>query len=162
MKIFIKIFLTVLALYAIVCVLLFFNQEKLIFYPTKLDPHFQFAFAGKFEEINIKTPDNKILNGVLFKADSTKGLIFYLHGNAGALDTWGDVTKTYTDMHYDVFMLDYRGYGKSEGQISSEHQFLDDVQLAYDHVNKKKKVSGKQDHCIGILDRYRGRSRHCC
>lgn len=126
----------VLALYVIVCVLLFFNQEKLIFYPTKLDTNFRFAFAGKFEEINIKTPDNKLLNGVLFKADSTKGLIFYLHGNAGALDTWGEVAKTYTAMHYDVFMLDYRGYGKSEGQINSQHQFLEDVQLAYDHMKK--------------------------
>ncbi|MDB5135463.1 MAG: alpha/beta hydrolase fold protein [Mucilaginibacter sp.] len=137
MRIFAKILLTLFAVYIIICVILFVNQEKLIFYPTKLDTHFQFAFQGQFEEVNIKTSDNKLLNGVLFKADSSKGLIFYLHGNAGALDTWGDVAKTYTDMHYDVFMLDYRGYGKSQGQITSQRQFLEDVQLAYDHIKKK-------------------------
>jgi pimeloyl-ACP methyl ester carboxylesterase len=137
MRPFIKILLALFVVYIIVCVILFDYQEKLIFYPTKLNSHFQFAFQGKFKEINIKTPDNKLLNGVLFKADSTKGLIFYLHGNAGALDSWGEVAKTYTDMHYDVFMLDYRGYGKSEGQINSQQQFFEDVQLAYDHMKKK-------------------------
>jgi alpha-beta hydrolase superfamily lysophospholipase len=117
--------------------MLYSNQEKMIFYPTKLSAGFQFPFQGKFDEINIKASDNKLLNGILFKADSAKGVIFYLHGNGGALDTWGEVAKTYIDMHYDVFMLDYRGYGKSEGWITSEHQFLDDVQLAYDHIKKK-------------------------
>jgi hypothetical protein len=39
-------------------------------------------------------------------------------------------------MHYDIFMPDYRGYGKSEGEISSEQQFFDDVQSAYDNLKK--------------------------
>jgi uncharacterized protein len=137
MRIFIKILITLFAVYITVCVILFVYQEKIIFYPTKLSSNFQFTFPGKFEEINIKTPANKLLNGVLFKADSTKGLIFYLHGNAGALDSWGEVAKTYTDMHYDVFMLDYSGYGKSGGQITSQLQFFEDVQLAYDQMKKK-------------------------
>jgi len=137
MRIFIKILATFAVIYIAICVILFVYQEKLIFYPTKLDSHFQFDFQGKFEEINIKTSDNKLLSGILFKADSAKGLIFYLHGNAGALDSWGEVAKTYTDMHYDVFMLDYRGYGKSEGQISSQQQFFEDVQLAYNSMKKK-------------------------
>jgi len=132
-----KISLTLFAIYISVCVILFARQEKLIFDPTKLSTDFKFAFDGKFEEVNIKTPDNKLLNGVLFKADSTKGLVFYLHGNAGALNTWGQVAKTYTDMHHDVFMLDYRGYGKSEGQINSQQQFFDDIQLAYNHMKKR-------------------------
>lgn len=137
MKSFIKILFVLFLVYAAVCLLLFVEQENLIFYPTKLDKQFQFAFDQKFEELNIKTRDNKLLNGLLFKADSTKGLIFYLHGNGGALDSWGEVAKTYTDMHYDVFMLDYRGYGKSEGQINSEHQFLDDVKLVYEQMKTR-------------------------
>ena len=34
-------------------------------------------------------------------------------------------------------MIDYRGYGKSQGHINSEQQFLEDVQLAYDFVKKR-------------------------
>jgi len=132
-----KIFIILLALYILACGLLFIFQEKLIFFPQKLDKNYQFSFDQKFEEINIKTQDNISLNGLLFKADSSKGLIFYLHGNAGSLSSWGDVAKTYTDLTYDLFMLDYRGYGKSEGSISSQGQLFKDIQQAYDELKKK-------------------------
>ncbi len=137
MRILIKTLLIVSSIYIGICLLLFFNQERLIFFPKYLDPHFQFTFQQKFEEVNIKTADNKTLSGILFKADSSKGVIFYLHGNAGALDSWGEVAKTYTNLHYDVFMIDYRGYGKSQGHIDNQQQFFGDVQSAYDFVKKK-------------------------
>ncbi len=120
-KILIKILSTAFLLVVIIFLLLFFFQEKLIFFPEKLDKNFKFNFPSKFDEINIKTGDNKLLNGLLFKADNPKGLIFYLHGNAGSLNSWGEVAKTYVNLHYDVFILDYRGYGKSEGSISSQN-----------------------------------------
>ena len=63
--------------------------------------------------------------------------MFYLHGNAGALDTWGDIAKVYTSLGYDIFILDYRGFGKSEGSIYSEEQFYKDVQAAYDVMRKE-------------------------
>ena len=40
-------------------------------------------------------------------------------------------------MNYDLFILDYRGYRKSEGNISSEEQLSKDVQLAYDKLKAK-------------------------
>ena len=122
--------------YVAICVLLFFFQEKLLFFPEKLDKHFQFTFNQRFDEITIKT-DNVLLNGLLFKSDSSKGLVFYLHGNGGSLNSWGVVAKTYTDLNYDVFILDYRGYGKSEGRISSQAQLYQDIQTAYDQLKTK-------------------------
>lgn len=123
--------------YILISMVLFFFQEKLIFFPEKLDKNFKFSFDQQFEEINIQTKDNKLLHGLLFQSDSSKGLIFYLHGNAGSLNSWGTVAKTYTTLHYDVFMLDYRGYGKSEGSINSQKQFFEDVQSAYDEMKKR-------------------------
>lgn len=131
----------ILIVYVVVCVLLFFFQEKLIFFPEKLDKDFKFTFTGSFEEIKIETPDDKLLHGLLFTADSSRGLIFYLHGNAGSVNSWGDVAKRYTDLDYDVFILDYRGYGKSEGSIHSQAQFYSDVQLAYDEMKKRYEES---------------------
>jgi len=127
----------VLVFYVVICVLLFFFQEKLIFSPEKLDKDFKFSFVQKFEEINIQTKNKKLLNGVLFTADSSKGLVFYLHGNAGSVRSWGEVAKRYTDLYYDVFILDYRGDGKSEGSIKSEKQFFDDIQAAYNEMKKR-------------------------
>jgi pimeloyl-ACP methyl ester carboxylesterase len=132
-----KVLTIVVGFCLIVCGILFFFQEKLIFFPQKLEKGYKFNFDQKFEEINIKTKDKKLLNGILFKADSSRGLIFYLHGNAGSLNSWGGVAKTYTDLNYDVFILDYRGYGKSEGSIEGQGQLFQDIQTVYDELKHK-------------------------
>lgn len=127
----------VIGIYVIFCLLLYFFQEKLIFIPDKLDKNYKFNFEQKFEEVNITASDGKVLNGVLFKSDSSKGLVFYLHGNGGCLSSWAQVSTTYTDLHYDVFILDYRSYGKSEGEISSQEQLFEDNQYAYNELKKR-------------------------
>jgi uncharacterized protein len=128
---------TILGLYVLICILMFVLQEKVIFFPEKLHRNYRFEFKEPFEEIFIPTEDNRKLHALLFRADSTKGLIFYLHGNAGSLEGWGDVAELYTDLQYDVFLLDYRGYGKSEGSIESESQLFRDVQVAYNEMLKR-------------------------
>ena len=125
--------------YIILCIALYFFQENLIFFPQKLEKNHQFNFAQGFEELNFHASDGKLLNGLLFKADTTKGLIFYLHGNAGSLSSWGNVANTYTNLNYDVFILDYRSYGKSEGKINSQTQLFEDNQLIYDKLKEKYK-----------------------
>ena len=126
-----------LILYVLICILLYIFQEKLIFFPNKLPKDFRFHFKPPFEEINVKTNDGKLLHGLLFTSESAKGLVFYLHGNAGALDTWGGVAERYTDLNYDVFILDYPGYGKSDGSIRSQSQLFEVIQMAYDEMKKR-------------------------
>ena len=123
--------------YIVLCIILFFFQERLIFFPEKLKNDHKFDFQGTFEEIKIKTGDNNLLSGVLFKSRSSKGLIFYLHGNAGSINSWGEVAETYTELHHDVFILDYRGYGKSQGSIRSQDEFYQDIQIAYNEIKKR-------------------------
>lgn len=135
-KIFIGVLILILVLFIVLSGVFYMNQEKLIFFPEKLERSFQFDFDQKFEEIYIKTDDGIDLHGLLFSVENSKGLIFYLHGNAGSLSSWGRVAENYTDLNYDVFIIDYRGYGKSGGSISSEKQFFSDVQRAYDNLIK--------------------------
>jgi pimeloyl-ACP methyl ester carboxylesterase len=131
-----KLLKILVGFYIVLCVLLYFFQEKLIFFPQHLDKNYKFEFGQKFEEINIKATDGKLINGLLFKAYNSKGLIFYLHGNAGSLSSWGEVAKTYTDLKYDVFIIDYRSYGKSEGEINGQNQLFEDNQIAYNELKK--------------------------
>jgi uncharacterized protein len=126
-----------LLFYILICVALYFCQEKLLFFPDKLDKGYQFTFNQPYEEINIKTKEGKLLNGLLFKADSTKGLVFYLHGNAGSVANWGEVAKRYTELNYSVFILDYPGYGKSEGAIKSKTQLFEAIQTAYNNMKMR-------------------------
>lgn len=96
--------------------------------------NYKFGFTGDFEELSIPVQEGVSLNGVLFKTSPSKGLIFYLHGNGGSIKGWGDIASTYNEMGYDIFILDYRGYGKSDGKISGESQIYGDIKKAYDYV----------------------------
>ena len=113
------------------------KQVRFFFPGAKLRAGFEFNFNDKFSEITIRANDSTQLNALLFNADSAKGVIFYLHGNTDGLDKWGGMAKTYTALHYDLFMLDYRGYGKSEGVIKNEQQLYGDVQAAYSYLRTR-------------------------
>ncbi len=106
----------------------------MIFFPQRLPQHYSFAFGQEFQEVVVPAKDGVNLHGLLFTVAAPKGLVFYLHGNAGSVDSWGEIAATYTDLGYDLYILDYRGYGKSEGNISREKQLYEDVQAAYKHM----------------------------
>jgi fermentation-respiration switch protein FrsA (DUF1100 family) len=111
--------------------------ERQFFPGFKLDKHFDFKFSTPFTEINISTVDGYQLNGLLFKVNQSKGLIFYLHGSNDAVNTWGKIAPIYNNLNYDIFILDYRGYGKSESIVTDERQLSCDVQIAYNKLKKK-------------------------
>jgi alpha-beta hydrolase superfamily lysophospholipase len=124
----------IVVLYIAVCIFFYAKQDDILFYPTKLAADFKFTFTGNYSEHNITASDSTVLSGLLFKADSSKGVILYLHGNGGALNTWGEIADVYTSLGYDLFILDYRGYGKSGGKITNEKDLFDDVQAAYNNL----------------------------
>ncbi len=137
------LFITFASIFGLIYLLfisyIYFNQVDMVFRSTKLAVDYKFEFQQNFEEINIPSFDGKKLNGLLFKVENSKGLIFYLHGNAGTLDTWGNIAPKYTNLGYDIFILDYRSFGKSEGKIKSEEQIYKDVSAAYKHLLTKYK-----------------------
>jgi uncharacterized protein len=134
-------FVTIVSLFAIIYLIyvsyVYLNQAEIVFQASKLSPDYKFDFKEKFEEINIPSFDSKKINGLLFTTPNPKGLVFYLHGNAGMLDTWGNNSKIYTNLGYDFFILDYRGFGKSEGEIETETQVNKDVQIVYNELSKR-------------------------
>jgi uncharacterized protein len=125
------------SIYLVTVVFFVFTQEKFFFHPEKLQKDFKFNFKTNFEELNILVADSTLLNGILFKADTSKGLIFYLHGNVGSLREFGKIAKIITDLKYDLFVLDYRGFGKSGGSIKSEAELYADLQISYEKLKSR-------------------------
>src|SRR4051812_43923451 len=110
--------------YISICCLYYFYQDRLMFNTSaKLKKEHVFKFSNSFEERYITMSDNKKLHGVLFKAKEPKGLILWLPGGRGIIDSIGLDSHFYTDLKYDLFVINYRGFGKSEGKISSEKEF---------------------------------------
>lgn len=137
MKTLLIIFGVLIGFYLLFLVLVYFFQEKMIFLPQPLEKNYTFQFDVPFEERYIAMGDGKNLHALLFKSENSIGVVFFLHGNAGSLTGWGSVAETFTNLNYDVFMPDYRGYGKSEGTISSESQIHRDMQKLYEHLSKE-------------------------
>ena len=135
--IFTSVLLLLGVIYSIYLSYVYFNQSEMVFRASKLPNDYQFQFQNNFEEITIPSFDGVKLNGLLFKSKNPKGLIFYLHGNAGSLDSWGNHADIYTRLGYDIFFLDYRGFGKSEGEIDDQEQVYKDITIAYETLMKR-------------------------
>lgn len=125
--------LTPMVLYALFVVALYFKQESMIFPGTTLPCAHQFDFDVPFEELTIAV-DGAELNGLHFKQPNPRGLIFFLHGNGGNLESWTSGADFYQRVNYDMFMFDYRGYGKSTGTIRTEAQLHSDVKKAWQTI----------------------------
>ncbi len=115
----------------------YFLQEKLIFSPIKLPKDYRFPFSQTFEERFIEVDEGVKLNSILFKTKKPKGLIFYIHGNADNLRYWGEFAKFFLDLDYDVFMYDFRGFGKSDGKIIGERNLQRDAKRLYQEMLKE-------------------------
>ncbi len=94
---------------------------------------YQFRFAVPFEEIEVDVEGAR-LNALYFQQPNSRGLVFFLHGNGGNLDPWTSNIEYYRQVNYDLFIFDYRGYGKSSGHNTSEKQLHADVRAAWDAV----------------------------
>ncbi|WP_438969406.1 alpha/beta hydrolase [Nonlabens sp.] len=145
-KLFKRLLFIVLASYLLICGLLYFYQESLLFFPEKLEEDFTFEFKNKFIEKDIITSTGNTINTLHFKQENSKGVIFYLHGNGGSLKSVGNVSEHFLPLGYDVFMLDYAGYGKSSNEITNQQEWFEDVQFVYDDL----KMNYEEDQIIVI------------
>ncbi len=140
------VLLALALVYAGLLAWMYTQQERLLFHPTRLSADHRFDLPG-VNEVSIPVP-GATLSALHFQQPNPKGVVFFLHGNAGDLSTWLPDTLFYRRVGYDVFMIDYRGYGKSTGRIESEAQLQADVRAAWDWVapryaGKKRVIYGR-------------------
>jgi uncharacterized protein len=130
---------------------LYFKQEALLFKPVPLaasQPLQGLTTQGEgVSEFTVEVPGAK-LSGLQLKLPNPKGVVFFLHGNSGNLDSWFINTEIYRRNNMDLVMVDYRGFGKSTGQIDSEAQLRSDVRAAWNqivpqYVGKKRVIYGR-------------------
>lgn len=128
-------------LYIFLLGLLYIFQDNLLFHPHKKKLDFQEReFEGirfdKYKEFYIDHSDGTTINAQLIESKfDTKGVIYFLHGNRGNISSQKIDLPHYLDRGYDVFMIDYQGYGKSEGEPTKEN-LQKDVILGYDYLKE--------------------------
>ena len=134
MKFLKSLFKIFVVLYILLCAALYFVQDKVLFRPHKLAENHQFR-AG--EEVEIEVESGIFLNCIWAKEPNSKGVVLYLHGNRGSNRWCFRQSQMMAGSGYDIFMPDYRGYGKSDGENYSEDQLFGDIQKVYDFLKTK-------------------------
>lgn len=121
------------SVYGLVLGWLWWRQESLLFFPSKTPPERPLAQASDVHELKLSVPGAQ-LSALHLKLPAPHGAILFLHGNAGGLESWFVNADFYRRANYDLFMLDYRGYGKSTGRIESEAQLHADAEAAWAYL----------------------------
>ena len=131
------IILIILGIIAFILVFVYLFQERFIFHPEKLPEDFQFQYENQVvEEYNLPIRDGVTINGLHFKCENPKGVVYYLKGNSKSIKGWGKFAIDFTYHGWDVLMIDYRGFGKSTGKRSQEAMHKD-VQRVYDEIKTR-------------------------
>jgi predicted alpha/beta-fold hydrolase len=90
----------------------------------------------KFVEINFYI-DNDTINTILFESMvTTKATIIFYHGTGGNISQNTSFAKLLANEGYQVFMIDFRGYGKSTG-IPTHLNIANDAQIIFDEIIMK-------------------------
>ena len=124
-----------LVLYSAFCGFLYFAQDYFIFDPRPLAKNYEFSEG---EEVNIEVEKGISLNCLWLKENvNPDGVILYLHGTRGSNRRCLRQARSMMGNNYDIFMPDYRGYGKSDGKIISESQLFSDMEKIYQFLLSK-------------------------
>ncbi len=111
---------------------LYFLQEKFLFHPLPLPETHTFDFKIPVKEINIPVNAGKNISLVQFTVPDSacKGVVLYFHGNRKNIERYAPFAINFTRNNYEVWMIDYPGFGKSTGK-RTEQILYNDAALLY-------------------------------
>ena len=145
------IVLIVVIAYFAICAFYYIFQERFIFVPWgKKRGNAPILLGSEFTEYFLDGGDNGHIHAIHIKVRNPRGIILYFHGNTGSIHRWGAIAEELTSFGFDIFLPDYRGYGKSRGK-RSEETLYSDAMLCY-----KKVQELYPDHKICIYGRSLG------
>lgn len=130
-----------LFLYALIGILLWTFQDKFLFQATPLPPDYKYNFKEPHRDIVVRLNDNEQLSIVEFypvDTNHSRGVVLYFHGNRDNINHYAPFVPSFTKHGYEVWMMDYPGYGKSTGEVT-EQRLYSDALLLYKMAEKQFK-----------------------
>lgn len=115
-----------LLLYLAAAAALFFRQGSIVFVPSRQLWRTPADAGLPYEEIFLRAADGVRLHGWWVPSpDERRGTVLFLHGNAGNISDRIDTLEMLHGWGFDSLIVDYRGYGKSEGRPSEKGTYRD-------------------------------------
>lgn len=117
-------------------------ERQLIYFPTRIDrsaPTPRIPGAA-VDEIWLRTSDGVRIHALDVRPERPFADVLFFHGNAGSLYDRVENIARLADAGFRVLIVDYRGYGKSEGR-PSEGGLYRDADAAYAYLTESGGVA---------------------
>lgn len=139
-----KLLLTVAVLLVMFVLLLRASENRFVFFPAKYPDGFWHpdAFGLQVEDCFFESQDGVRLHGWFVKHENPQATLLWCHGNAGNLSHRVDNLIKLAQLPINIFIFDYRGYGKSEGK-PDEPGIYRDALAAYDYLVSRPDVDAE-------------------
>ncbi|HMB58881.1 MAG TPA: alpha/beta hydrolase [Xanthomonadales bacterium] len=155
MRMLIGLITVVASVYVLLALLLYLFQDRMVFLadmPGRALTASPADIGLAFDNVSILTRDEERLHGWYVPAglqvDSpvavqARGVVLFLHGNAGNISHRLDSIAIFHQLGLDTLIIDYRGYGESSGRPSEAGTYLD-AQAAWDYLVNERQVAAEQ------------------
>ena len=107
---------------------IYFMQPRLLYYPNLPTRELTATPAETgldYEAVTLHTDDGVRLSAWFIPHPAPRATLLFFHGNAGNLSHRIESIRLFHDLGLSVFIIDYRGYGQSEGRPSEAGTYLD-------------------------------------
>jgi fermentation-respiration switch protein FrsA (DUF1100 family) len=119
-------------------------EERFIFYPASRIEITPRQVGLPFEDIFFFTSDGVRLNGWFVPYPDSRITMLWSHGNAGNISHRVENIKLlHEKVGVNIFIFDYRGYGRSEGRISEEGTYRD-AEAALRYLRSRSDIDSKK------------------
>ena len=141
-----KLLAYIFGAYVVIILYVYFMQSSLIFYPNM--PGRSLVATPKnigltYQDIEFLTEDNVRLHGWFIPNKKATATVLFFHGNAGNISHRLDSIEIFNRMELNVFIMDYRGYGQSEGKITENGTYRD-AEAAWKYLNDTLGINEKK------------------
>jgi fermentation-respiration switch protein FrsA (DUF1100 family) len=132
--------LIALLIFAMLMLMAFFSLRRfeaaVTFHPERYPVGPSWTLPANAEDVWMQTSDGVRLHGWFTKASArpATATVIYFHGNGGNLSYVGWIGQHLAAHGFDVLLFDYRGYGRSDGEVSDEQALYRDADAAYDYA----------------------------
>ena len=140
-----KLIIVGIGIYAVFSIYIYYMQSGLIYYPDMPGRNLLATpenIGLNFQNVEIVTEDNIKLHGWFIPYKNAKATVLFFHGNAGNISHRLDSIKIFHRLELNVFIIDYRGYGQSEGKITENGTYRD-AEAAWNYLNAQG-INGQQ------------------
>jgi len=114
--------------------------DRMFFYPDSVTYTTPAQVGVRAEDVQVTTADGSRLHGWFLPAvGSAKGTVLHLHGNAANVSNHLPLVSWLPARGYNVLMIDYRGFGRSDGKPSLDG-IVDDAAAALAYLRTRPDV----------------------